>query len=222
MEYWSAREKKLFVISGMLILLLLSSWAYYFFAGEEDKEPPLPAGADVMLDVEKGQLTVENETEEKDAEKKQVKKPEMIVIDVKGAVKKPGVIEIEKDARVHEAVRIAGGFTDEADQNQINQAAKLNDGMVLYIPEKGEEIPAEFQTGNPSLGSGEASGGKININTATAEQLQSLNGIGPAKAQDIVRYRETHGGFERAEELLNVSGIGEKTLQRLRSSIIVK
>lgn len=136
------------------------------------------------------------------------------VVDVKGAVKKPGVYEVGLDSRVHHVIELAGGFTDDADTNQINLAQKVHDEMSIIVWRIGEDsvTHVDGQTG---------SGGKVRINYATQEELETLNGIGPSKAQAIIQYREEHGFFQTPEDLLNVSGIGEKTLQNFIDQIQV-
>jgi len=140
---------------------------------------------------------------------------EVIYIDVKGAVVKEGVYVMTKGLRVKDVIDRAGGFLDSADTNKVNLAAKLLDEMVIYIPEIGEE---EFEVISPDYKNDD---GKININTASLEQLQNLTGVGPSKAEGIISYREENGPFQKPEDLLNVSGIGEKTLNKFIEQVVV-
>ena len=154
-----------------------------------------------------------------------------IVVHVMGAVKAPGVYHLSTDARIHEAIEKAGGTTDQADIHSLNLAAKIRDGEQIYVPEI-RQIPDVEQT-TPTAPSAAASlqpyprppaasdGSRININTATAKELQTLRGIGPTMAQRIVEYRQTSGRFATVEELTHVKGIGEKTLEKIRDSIAV-
>lgn len=140
------------------------------------------------------------------------------VVDVKGAVVKPGVYEVAADARVRDVIALAGGLTDEADETKVNLAAKVRDEMMIYVPAKGEAAP------NPVEAAPEAerkNGPQVAINTATEEELMQLPGIGLAKAKAIIAYREEHGPFQRPEDLLNVAGIGEKTLEKLKPYLLV-
>lgn len=137
----------------------------------------------------------------------------ILMIDVKGAVAYPGVYEIHTDARINNAIEMAGGFADDADQSQVNLAQKVQDEMVILIPRMDEET--EMQASNFS-GNAE---GKVRINYATQEEIESLPGIGPSKAQAILKHREEHGLFQSAEDLLHVTGIGEKTLENLRDHL---
>ncbi|MFX3616026.1 MAG: helix-hairpin-helix domain-containing protein [Sporolactobacillus sp.] len=153
-----------------------------------------------------------------------------IIIDIKGAIKKPGIYRLQPDDRVSDAIDQAGGFTRKADQDKINLAQKVKDEMVLYVPEKGEK-PSEYPvTGSQQAGvaGGENSSGStseepmVNINTADETGLQELPGIGPAKAQAILQYREQHGEFKTVDELTNVSGIGDKSLEKMKPSATVQ
>jgi len=143
-------------------------------------------------------------------------------VDVKGAVKKTGMYRITQGMRLMDAIDLAGGFTAEADQNQVNFSKLLNDQEIIYVPKVGEEIPTITET--PQQGTSTAASGttqKININTADATELQQLSGIGEKKAADIIKYREENGSFQAVEDLTKVSGIGEKTLENLKDSITI-
>ena len=143
-----------------------------------------------------------------------------ILVDVKGAVKAPGVYSLLLDERVIDAITIAGGYTAEADSTHINHAQKLVDEMVIYVPKIGEDISVEqVTTVSSSAASGQASSGKLNLNAATEAELTTLPGIGPAKAQAILEYREQNGRFKSVDDLKNVSGIGEKTFEKLKEFI---
>ncbi|MGQ9541696.1 MAG: helix-hairpin-helix domain-containing protein [Armatimonadota bacterium] len=154
-----------------------------------------------------------------------------IVVHVAGAVKKPGVVKIPRGSRVDDAVRAAGGFGSQADPDSINLALLLEDGKQVYVPRKGELVEVEGRVGvvspapssaGKSARQGEQLVGKINLNTATAEQLESLPGIGPVTARAIIEYRKQNGGFRSIEELLEVHGIGEKRLEQIRPFVVVR
>lgn len=145
----------------------------------------------------------------------------LIMVDVSGAVENPQVVQLKTNSRVADAIAAAGGLTKKADTSQINQAAFLTDGEKVYIPEKGEE-PIDSSVSYESGGSSIAqSVGKIDLNTATSEQLQTLNGVGPATAEKILQYRSQNGYFKSIEELKNIDGIGDKTFEKLKDSIKV-
>lgn len=139
-----------------------------------------------------------------------------VIVDVKGLVKYPGVYELPIGSRVMDAIELAGGYLPESDSTMINHAMKLEDEMVIYIPYKGEEI---VESVNPIPSKNDD---KIDINTADETLLTTLPGIGPSKADAIINYREENGRFGSPEELKNVTGIGDKTFDRLEDLIIVK
>lgn len=152
-----------------------------------------------------------------------------IVVHVMGAVKSPGVYHLSTDARVHEAIEKAGGKTDQADVHGLNLAAKMRDGEQIYVPEihqipdVGQTIPTSSSSAAPPQPSvrrsASSDGSRININTATFQELQTLRGIGPTMAQRIIEYRQTSGRFATVDDLTNVKGVGEKTLEKIRDSI---
>lgn len=139
-----------------------------------------------------------------------------VLVHVSGAVASPGVIELPGGSRVVDAIVAAGGALRSADLGLINLVAPVADGQHLIVPRVGESI-ADAPTGG---GSGEA-GGLIDLNTATATELETLPGIGPVLAERIVRHRETVGPFVVVEDLLDVAGIGETRLLELRSLVEV-
>lgn len=142
-----------------------------------------------------------------------------IIVDIKGEVQKPGVYEVDQHVRVSDAISIAGGFTEDADQTQMNLAQRVHDEMVIIVPKEGEEIIAISTPGETTTTDEDMN--KVRINQATLEEIQTLNGIGPKKAQAIIDYREEHGSFQSVEDLLEVSGIGEKTVENMKESIII-
>lgn len=139
-----------------------------------------------------------------------------IMVDIKGEVETPGVYEIEQGTRVIDIIKAAGGFTKDADENQINLAEKVHDEMVLIVPKLGEE-----GTITSTVTSQQGSDQKLRINLASKEEIEQLNGIGPAKAQAIIDFREENGIFQQVDDLLQVNGIGEKTLENIKDNIIV-
>ncbi len=184
----------------------------------------------------------------------------VIYVHVCGAVKNPGVYELETGSRVYEAVQQAGGFTESAEQNYVNQAQALEDGVKLVIPTREEaEAAGEQETasaeGKPQEGAPEKSGilqdgtsegfgilggsslggqssgeskatgtaadGRININTASKEQLCEIPGVGATRAAAIAAYRESHGAFEKPEDIMKVNGIKEGMYEKIKDSISV-
>ena len=133
-----------------------------------------------------------------------------VTVDIKGAVKNPGVYELRAGARVHEAIQKAGGLTADAEAKSINQAQKLTDEAVIYVAKIGEEGADVTQTGQyqaEASDSAGASGGKsdkVNLNTATETELQTISGIGQKRASDIIAYRESSGRFKSVDDLKKV------------------
>ena len=149
----------------------------------------------------------------------------LIYVHVAGEVNNPGIVEIESGERVALAIEKAGGATENALLDTINLAKKCEDGEQIVIPSKvaSEESSVNSSTDSSASSGGSASSnnGKVNINTADATGLQQISGIGPSKAQKIIAYREQNGKFKSIEDLTNVSGIGEKTLESIRDQICV-
>ncbi len=139
-----------------------------------------------------------------------------IVVYVTGAVNKPDVYELPEDSRVKDAIEKAGGVTKEADLISINLAEKLSDGEEVVVPKKGENTSiAGSSTSSTNKNS------KININTADATELEKLPGIGEVKAEAIIQYRKSYGRFKTIHDITRVSGIGEKTFEKIKDLISV-
>ncbi|PDZ55225.1 competence protein ComE [Bacillus cereus] len=136
-----------------------------------------------------------------------------IIIDVKGAVSKEGVYEMKEGDRVKDAVQKAGGFLSEVDMKKVNLAQIVQDQMLLYIPSKNESEQGVLISSKED--------GKIRINTAAKEQLEKITGIGSRKAESILKYREEHGPFQKIEDLLEIDGIGAKSLEKIKGQIII-
>ena len=147
-------------------------------------------------------------------------------MDIGGAVKNPMLAELPDGSRVDDAIQAAGGLKQEADMSSINRAEFLLDGQKIYIPSlamdaDGNVIEGAAASGASDGTNGVSSSGKVNINTADSTQLQTLNGVGPATAQKIIDYRQSNGSFSSVEDIKNVSGIGDKTFEKLKDSITI-
>lgn len=143
----------------------------------------------------------------------------VIKVDVKGEIKKPGIYEMQAESRVDDLIKKAGGLTEKADDTQINLAQKLVDEMSIYVPAQGKEITSVVTDSSSPSTTSKTADTKVHINSATLEEIMTLNGIGATKAEAILSYREENGPFSALEDLLEVSGIGEKTLESLSESI---
>lgn len=143
----------------------------------------------------------------------------VIIVHITGAVVNAGVYTLEEDSRVFHAVEKAGGALQDADLEKINLAQPLYDGQPIYVPYINDRA-------NPFAGEGQSPAGdssvaKVNINTASKAQLETLPGIGNVKAQNIISYRQEHGPFQSIDDLTNVSGIGEKIFEGMKDFVTI-
>ncbi|MDD7204634.1 MAG: helix-hairpin-helix domain-containing protein [Coriobacteriales bacterium] len=177
----------------------------------------VPTETSASQDFEAPAQAEEQAASEQDSDVRQVG------VDVEGAVASPGLYLVSADARVNDAVAAAGGMTSDADRQRVNLAQKVEDGMQVYVPSR-EEAPAA--TGTTTTGAGQASSsgaskGKVNLNTASAEELQTLSGIGPSLSQRIIDYRQANGPFKSVDDLRKVSGIGDTRFKNLKDLVCV-
>jgi len=142
--------------------------------------------------------------------------PAPIRVHVSGAVRQPDVYELPPGSIVKDAIEVAGGPASDADLDGVNLAVELRDQQQVYVPRQGEVAPMA-----PAVGGGGAPAGPVNINTATAAELEALSGIGPKTAEAIVEYREANGPFEGIEDVMAVPGIGEGTFEKIKDEITV-
>ena len=144
-------------------------------------------------------------------------------VDIKGAVKLPGMYEVTSDMRVLNVIDMAGGLKETADDSQVNFSQRIEDQMVIYIPVEGEELSETVIAGTNSntANISKDEEGKINLNQATKEELMTLSGVGEKKAEKIIEYREENGSFKTIEDLKNVNGFGEKSFESLEKYISI-
>ena len=163
--------------------------------------------SDLFIEEEPDIIVVEKEVE-----------AEVIVVEIKGQVLRPGVYTMEPGARLNDLMSLSGGPTDTADLKKVNLAMKILDGESFYIPTEDEDVTDVLVSG-----AGDGTGiKKIDLNTANREELMSVTGIGPSTADNILAYREEKGRFNSVEDLLNVNRIGEKTLEKIRPFFMVR
>ena len=162
------------------------------------------------MEIEEETFPAVSSFEEESQEETEVSRGTLFV-DVRGAVAKPGVYELPEKSRVFQAVEAAGGLLPEAKDELVNQAAELTDGQQVYIPFEGEAVQEAADQAETD--------GRVNINTAGAEELMTLPGVGEAKAADIIAYREANGGFSSPEDIMQVSGIKDAMFQKIRDKI---
>ncbi len=151
-----------------------------------------------------------------------------LVVDVKGAVQRPGVYELPVGSRLTDAIKKAGGFQEQANQKSVNLAQKLQDEAVIYVASQGEAVSevttstsGKATSDTTTTNDGGTTDSKINLNTATVSDLQTISGIGQKRAQDIIDYRDSKGGFASVDELKDVSGIGDKTFEKIKEAVTV-
>ncbi|MGD6898980.1 helix-hairpin-helix domain-containing protein [Bacillus infantis] len=209
---WIKRRPLAGIGAAFLLILLF----YFFLQGNRGDVDPLES-----LQMQEELESLPGLGEEEEGEKEKEAAPPVIKVDVKGSVRKPGLYEAADGERVADLIQKAGGLTEKADETRINFAQRVGDEMVIYVPEEGEELSGATEPAQAiSAASGE--GGMVNINSAGSEELQDIPGIGPSKAAAIIEYRETEGPFQSLEDLMQISGIGEKTFEKLKTYIKLK
>ena len=188
------------------------------------KPAPQTPGKEMNLQAEVAAVSKDSVSEKdvKKEEKEEKEEPveqDLITVDVKGAVKAPGIYDLPVGSRVNDAVQKAGGLTDQADSKSLNLAQKVSDEALVYVPTKGEEAASQQAgSGAPSSTSKDK---KVNLNKASLEEIKQVKGLGGKRAQDIIDHRETNGKFKSVEELKKVSGIGAKTIEKLKDYVTV-
>lgn len=212
----SFKEKKLGILLAIVSLVLIICLTFFFKIKEDDKKVTLPRQMNLTENLS---TNAQNDREEEKTN------PEMetIMVDIKGAVVKEGVYQLQRNSRVTDAIQIAGGLRDDADPNAINLAQKLSDEAILYVARKGENksiIDSQGQQSS-SIEQGGQRDQKVNINKATIEDLRKIPGIGEKRAQEILDARDSKGGFKSIDDLLTISGIGQKTLEKIKNDIII-
>lgn len=150
-------------------------------------------------------------------QKEEVVEQDLITVDVKGAVKTPGIYDLPVGSRINDAVQKAGGLTDNADSKSINLAQRISDEALIYVPTKEEATSQESQSNTPNNKESK----KVNLNKASLEELKQVKGLGAKRAQDIIEHRESNGKFKSVDELKKVSGIGAKTIEKLKEYVTV-
>lgn len=219
MPAFTKREKVMIVI--IAVLLMLNVYQYFTHNSLSDKS----TGEVVTFESQEGDNDITNNEGKKTAETSIQDFQQKCIVYVCGNVKNPGVYELLPGSRINDALVLAGGALPGSDLNSINLAEKISDGQKIYIPKIGE---LQSQSSLPSSIGGtkqetiSADKRKININTATKEELKTLSRIGDKLAERIIEYRQKHGPFKSIEEIKNVNGIGEKIFESIKDSITVQ
>ena len=213
------KTQKIIIAFGIICILIVIG--IFLYKGTQDTDYSM-----LMLEPEE-------EVKENNIEQEQEKIENKIKVHVAGYVEEEGMVELAEGARIADALEAAGGATLEADLSRVNLAYVLQDGQKIYIPSilevEEEEEEEEYITegsGGVILEEGEEeknneAEGKVNINTATQTELETLNGIGPSTASKIIEYRKQNGNFQSIEEIQNVSGIGDSKYESIKDDICV-
>ena len=212
-------NKKQKIILSILASIIIISIGYYVYSKDEKYEE-LEIDENIQISNENNNTNINNEQLENQEEENK----ETIVVHVSGAVNKEGIVELEENSRIADAIEKSGGLKDDANMNEVNLAYKLEDGMKIYIPSnKDQEVQEKSNISSviESNATNKKANSKVNINTAPQEELDSLPGIGPSTALKIINYRKEHGKFSKIEELKNVSGIGDSKFNQLKDLITV-
>ncbi|MEH7379882.1 helix-hairpin-helix domain-containing protein [Bacillus sp. JJ1533] len=194
------KDKKLkltVIISGICLVIFFVLFQIW---GHETKVEP----------IEEEELMLEPNVGEEAGVEEEIK---VILVDIKGAIHNEGVFEAKDGMRVKDVVEMAGGFTEDAEHRQVNLAQRVEDEMVIYVPRIGESPEIE----SSSLPYKED--GKVSLNKGTQADFETLTGIGPSKAAAIIAFREENGPFKQLEDLLQVSGIGEKSFEKIKDEL---
>ena len=224
------RYRKAIITGGGVLLFLLAGLLTMLLTNSTDEPAPSVSRSQKEIHEVKAEPPV---TELKQSEK-------FLYAYITGEIKKPGVYKLSEDARIFQLVEAAGGFTSRADQESLNLAEFLADGLHIHVAAK---IPQSKQTqaripgvpvqavqyvqivqSSPRVSRQQSASAaeKVDINHADAQELQKLKGVGPAIAKRIIDYRNAHGRFTKPEDLINVRGIGSKTLEKMRDQIIIR
>ena len=233
-------RKSSITILGVMLFLITGMAVKFFIPSNNNKEPNIVRERETNF-----QPTITEIKEAPVTEPAPAPKITDIYIYVTGEVNKPGVYKLSSDARIFQAIEAAGGFTAKADQASINLAEHMIDGLQLEVIAKGKKVaqtsrtksqtrtvnqaPVKIIQPNPpktsttsAKSTKQITNGQVDINNASEQELTQLKGVGPSIAKRIIQYRNTHGRFTKVDDLLGVRGIGEKTLEKMRTQILIR
>lgn len=207
----------------LIIILIIAIIGILIFVNSRENEPNIA--------FEDGDINKNNQVENITEETKEIEVKSDICVHISGEVKNQGIVILEENSRVIDAIEAAGGLTESADLSCVNLAYTISDGIKIYIPSVNEKEIIEMQylsqssdqniIEETSIGSGNNTE-KVNINIASKSELESLNGVGPSTAEKIIEYRKLNGKFNSIDEIKNVSGIGNSKFEAMKNSIIAK
>lgn len=234
----SELDKKKLIITGLILLFLLYKIIFSGPIGILDKrekiDDPVTSASSYSSDKEEKNESIKGGKKDNIVSSNE-EKNETITVYITGAVANPGVISLDNNMRLDDALKKLGGTTKDADINRINLAMKLEDSQHYIIPYIGQEDDPSQKDMQASNNSSDSAGSlansssasnsqdsKININSADESQLETISGVGPSTAKKIIDYREKEGKFSSIEDIKNVSGIGDKKFESMKDSIDVK
>lgn len=216
------KKKTMILMSCIGAMIVLGSLALFLWP----KAPTVFDEEEIATSTESTMITESSTT--------QTPHDETIYIDIKGAVKHPGMYRMTENDRLYDSIQKAGGLTKDADSQRVDYAQRLCDQMTIYIPKKHEkhhvithmpsspnQIASQQISSSTPTDTTTSSQNKVNLNTADATQLKTLTGIGDKRAEDIIAYRNSHGPFKQIEDIKQVSGIGDKTFEKLKDQLCV-
>lgn len=213
------KKKKLQMMVGMIAFLLCGILYLGMNGGQKEERTVTEHFADAA-----GTPAAEGQDDTSDSVKKGAggaADEVLVYIHICGAVKKPGVYTFAEEPHMIDVVKRAGGFTKKADQTSVNLAERVADGTQLVIAAKGSRKKTKEEQSSHHGSSASGTSDRVNINTATEQELMTLSGIGESKATQIVTYRTTHGAFHKIEDIMNISGIKEGVFSKIKDYITV-
>ena len=212
MEFLNKKQKIIFISIATLIIIFVGCYIIYKTSHYKNYNE-----LEIIEDNDIGTNKTNSNEEEIISEE--------IVIHIAGEVVKEGIVKIKKDARITDVIEKAGGLTKEADLSKINLAYQVEDGQKIYIPNINDKEEKDYITedaGVDIIVDGKKDKDKVNLNTATQAELETLSGVGPSTALKIINYRKENGEFKKIEDIKNVPGIGEAKFESLKEYICVK
>lgn len=207
------KEYKIIIICASLGLVL----GGFFLLKPSTQAPAKETNLQAEVTTVSKDSASEKEEKSQKSETEEAVEQDLITVDVKGAVKSPGIYDLPVGSRINDAVQKAGGLTDNADSKSINLAQRISDEALVYVPTKEETTSQEAH----SNASNTKENKKVNLNKASLEELKQVKGLGGKRAQDIIDHRETNGKFKSVDDLKKVSGIGAKTVEKLKEYVTV-
>lgn len=219
-----SKKVKITIIASVIMIIIM--FAFNIFGKEDKYEIGEGLETQEAESVDSNNNDIFEEENENDTYVSEIKE-EFIFVDIIGAVEKPSLVEVKEGDRLSVAIEKAGGLTENANRESINLAQKLVDGAQYIVPSKGEALVINYcedteNHDNKQLDKAKSQeSGKLNINTASKEELQELTGIGEVLSQRIIDYRTENGEFSSIEDIRNVKGIGDKKYQDINSQICV-